>query len=331
MNNTSSKEVSSSINSDAIDAVADDINRVGILDSEVQICANCGKEGSDVTNTCNKCNSVMYCNAACKKKHRSKHKKQCERRVAELHDEKLFKQPPPFDDCPICFIRLPTLVAAQTYMSCCGKLICCGCIYAFQSRITSKKEDLCPFCRTPPPYSDGETIKRYEKRMELNDPQAIRNLGCYYAQGQFGLRQNFAKALKLFHRAGELGFSRAYYNIGYAYRDGNGVERDMKKALHYWELAAMGGSMNARHNVGVEEWRAGNMERALKHYMIAVKDGNAGTLKCIKALYSNGDATKDDYAKALRSYQAYLEEIKSDQRDEAVAFDDRNKYYESAV
>ena len=33
---------------------------------------------------------VMYCNAACKKKHRHKHKKkQCERRVEEL-----FKQPP---------------------------------------------------------------------------------------------------------------------------------------------------------------------------------------------------------------------------------------------
>ena len=30
-------------------------------------CANCGKEDSDVTNTCNKCKMVMYCNAACKK------------------------------------------------------------------------------------------------------------------------------------------------------------------------------------------------------------------------------------------------------------------------
>ena len=50
-------------------------------------CANCGKEGSGVTNKCNKCNMVMYCNAACKKKHRHKHKKDCEehvRRVAEI-------------------------------------------------------------------------------------------------------------------------------------------------------------------------------------------------------------------------------------------------------
>ena len=94
-------------------------------------CANCGKEGSDVTNTCNKCKTVMYCNAACKKKHRHKHKKECERRVAELHDEKLFKQPPQLEeDCPICMIRLPMIAKGRIYMNCCGKVICRGCIYA---------------------------------------------------------------------------------------------------------------------------------------------------------------------------------------------------------
>ena len=124
-------------------------------------CANCGKEGSDVTNTCNKCKSVMYCNAACKKRHRHKHKKDCEehlRRAAEhaakLHDEKLFKQPPPKEDCPICMIRLPMLGKGQTYMVCCGKEICNGCIHAFQSRATKEEDNKCPFCRTPPPNSN---------------------------------------------------------------------------------------------------------------------------------------------------------------------------------
>jgi len=93
-------------------------------------CANCGKEGSDVTNACNKCNSVQYCNAACKKKHRKKHKKECERRVAEIHDELLFKQPPPLDDCPICFLRMPSLTQVQVYMACCGKVVCRGCFHA---------------------------------------------------------------------------------------------------------------------------------------------------------------------------------------------------------
>ena len=41
-----------------------------------------------------------------------------------------------------------------------------------------------------------------------------------------------------------------------------------------------------------------------------------------------GDATKDDYGKALRAYQACLNEIKSPQRDEAAAFDaERYKCY----
>ena len=53
--------------------------------STVSLCANCGKEGDgDNMNTCNKCDLVQYCNAACKKKHKSKHKKKCERRAAEL-------------------------------------------------------------------------------------------------------------------------------------------------------------------------------------------------------------------------------------------------------
>ena len=53
----------------------DDMNNMHITcTEEVDVCACCGKEGSDL-NICNKCQMVKYCNAACKKKHRSKHKK----------------------------------------------------------------------------------------------------------------------------------------------------------------------------------------------------------------------------------------------------------------
>ena len=71
----------------------------------------------------------------------------------------------------------------------------------------------------------------------------------------------------------------------------------------------------------MEEVSLGNKDRALKHYMIAARDGSKKSLENIKSLYSNGHATKDDYATALRDYQAYLDEIRSDQRDEAAAYD----------
>ena len=62
--------------------------------------------------------------------------------------------------------------------------------------------------------------------------------------------------------------------------------------------------------------------------MIAVEFGNNESLKKIKQMYTNGHATKDDYAKALRAHQAYQDEIKSDQRDKAAASSDTFKYYE---
>ena len=152
-------------------------------------------------------------------------------------------------------------------------------------------------------------------------------LGCCYNNGSHGLPQDHAKALELWHRAGKLGCAEAYFNIGGAYHFGRGVERDENKAAHYYELAAIGGDVKARHNLGCFDWQAGNMERALKYCMIAAGCGYTDSLENIKQLFKDGDATKDDYAKALRSYQAYLVEIKSPQRDEAAAADENYKYY----
>ena len=295
------------------------------------VCANCGKgeEAGIDLKACTACKLVKYCNRDCQIAHRPQHKKDCKKRAKELHDEKLFKQPPPKEDCPICFLRLPALPTGQTYMPCCGKVICTGCVHAFQSRVTKEEHDICPFCRAPTPKSD-EIIKRLEKRMELNDPIGIRNLGGMYANGDRGLPQNMEKALELWHRAGELGSAEAYCNVANTYRSGRGMEVDEKKAEHYAELAAMGGDARSRHNLGASEGRAGNMDKALKHFKIAARDGNPNSVESIKGMYKFGNATKDDYAKAIRSFQAYIDDIKSDQRDEAAAFTE-TQYYESAV
>ena len=166
------------------------------------------------------------------------------------------------------------------------------------------------------------------KRIEVGDAVAMYNLGCGYSQGSYGLPQDLEKALELYHRAAELGYTKAYNNIGNAYSNGRGMARDETKATHYYGLAALGGDVRARHNLGILVGREGGYDRALKHFMIAVEGGYNKSLKLIKEMYSNGYATKDDYAKALKAYQAYLSEIKSDQRDKAAAFSDSYKYYE---
>ena len=294
-------------------------------DNDVSACANCGKEGSNL-NICNKCKEAKYCNAACKKKHRSKHKKRCERRVAELHDEVLFKEPPPeFGDCPICFLRMPTMESGRKYMTCCGKMICSGCCHAFvydnQGKIIA--EEKCPFCRTPLPTSGEEGVERLKKRMEVGDAYAFCMMGCLHDEGDYGVPQDSAKAIEFWHKAGKFG----YNNIGKAYDYGYGVERDKKMASHYFELAAIKGCVVERHNLGLDEVSAANYDRALRHYMIAVRGGDTRSVKAIQQMYMNGHTTKDHYANALRSHQAYVDEIKSDQRDKAAKFVNDSCYY----
>jgi len=298
----------------------------------VSSCANCGKGEEEGRNlkSCAACKLVKYCSRDCQIAHRPQHKKECKKRAAELHDEKLFEQPPSNEDCPICFIQLPCLLSGSTYMSCCGKVICSGCVHApvYDNQGNKVDNHKCPFCRTPTPDTQDEIIEMDRKRFEAGDVIAIYNQGMRHFKRQYGFPQDYTKALELFHQAAELGDARAYSAIGYAYGNGQGVERDQKKAMHYYELAAIKGEEQARHNLGNNEARADNFDRAIKHYMIAVKNGWSESLETIKRLYSNGYATKDDYMKALRLYQIYLGEIKSAQRDEAAAaFDDRYRYY----
>ena len=236
-------------------------------EDDVSVCANCGKgeEETGKLKACTACKMVKYCNRECQIAHRPQHKKECKRRAAELHDEKLFKQPPnPYEDCPICFLRMPTLETGRRYMTCCGKKICSGCCYApvYDNQGNEIDNTKCAFCRTPAPTSEEEMIEWLLKRMEVNDADAINTIGCNYRDGRYGITQDYDKALELFHRAADLGYAEAYLNIGYAYINGDGVEVDEKKAIHYFELGAIGGDATARHNLGYNEHNAGNMERA---------------------------------------------------------------------
>ena len=170
-------------------------------------------------------------------------------------------------------------------------------------------------------------MERSNVRVEKDDPLAIYRLGRFYADGLYGYPRDYAKALELYHQAGELGCSKAYNTIGSAYNNGEGVEVDKKKAVYYWELAAVMGNTISRHNLGIKEENTGNYDRALRHYMIAAGCGYADSLTVIQRLYSKGHATKEVYMKALQLYQEYLGEIKSIQRDKAAADDEEYSYY----
>ena len=287
-------------------------------DKEISVCANCGKgeEESGNLKSCTACKMVKYCNRECQIAHRPQHKKECRKRAAELHDEKLFEQPPPREECPICLLPLPFKNYSSTFMTCCGKSICSGCIYAMIN--SEGGAGLCAFCRTPRASSSEEETKRTKILIDKSNAPAT---AFNYLAGDYAhdMPQDLQKANELWLKAGELGCSMAYHNLGNSYHDGRGVEVDMKKAKHYYELAAMLGSVISRCNLGGMEWQAGNRQRSMKHKIIAAKAGHEKALHDVTDAYKNevGLVTKEEYANTLRAYHERQKEMKSDDRDTA--------------
>ena len=249
-------------------------------------------------------------------------------------DDKLFADPPPKEDCEICMLPLPfsndgaVRGLGTTYQPCCGKTLCCGCMFAANKEMNEGNiKRLCPFCGIPLSRTAKEDVKRTKKRIKLNDHEALRILGCSYRSGQLGLEKNWTKALELWKKSAELGSIRAHDHLAMAYCSGRGVEQDMNKAIHHWKLAAIGGHETARHCLGAMEAdngiSNGNMNRAMKHFMIAAKSGFDKSLKEVGEGYKAGHVTKDDYASTLRAYQNIINAMKSEERTEAVSITNR--------
>eukprot|EP00984_Skeletonema_dohrnii_P025439 scaffold14600_cov150-Skeletonema_dohrnii-CCMP3373.AAC.7 len=284
-------------------------------------CASCGitAEVDDIKlKNCTACYLVKYCGIKCQKEHRPKHKRECKRRATELRDELLFKQPESshLGDCPICFIPLQLDLPKSCIQTCCSKVICKGCSHAKKMcEMEDSLQQRCPFCREATPSTEEGCDKQMMKRIEMNDPVAISQGG-----GEQYTKGNYRSAFEYFTKAAGLGNADAHYHLSLLYRFGHGVEKDEKKRLYNLEKAVIGGHPLARCNLGGEELKDGQLDRAIKHFIIAAKLGSDESLAALKQLYENEFISKGDFATALRAHQAAVDATKSPQREAAEKY-----------
>ncbi len=285
-------------------------------------CASCGVTENDDTKlkNCTACYLVKYCSIKCQKQHRSKHKKACKKRAAELRDELLFKQPEcsHLGDCPICMIPLQIEPDKTVMTVCCSKEICLGCYYANLKREKEAKlKNKCPFCRLPAPDTIAEAERNQRKRVaEADDPVALREVGSYLSdQGDCEI------AFEYWTKAAALGDVAAHYQLSCVYYTGKGVEKDEKKRVYHLEQAAIGGHPNARSIIGCVEMTNGQHDRAIKHLIIAAKLGHDRSMTFLKDMYQSGTETvsKEDLAATMRAHQAAVDATKSPHREAAEA------------
>ena len=98
------------------------------------------------------------------------------------------------------------------------------------------------------------------KRVNANDPVAFCQMGSErYNEG------DHEGAVEYWTKAAELGDEEAHHYLGDRYHQGEGVVEDVEKKVysHPW----------ARGILGCVEHENGNIERAVKHYIIAANLG----------------------------------------------------------
>jgi len=129
-----------------------------------------------------------------------------------------------------------------------------------------------------------------------------------------GLQQDQEKAMELFARAADLGFSKAHNKLGDIYQNGG----DLKKAEFHLEAAAMAGNEAARNNLGVMQYNLGNRERAMKHWMIAASAGCFNAMYHLITFFKKGYVSRESISSTLAAYNSSCAEIRSDTRDACI-------------
>jgi len=101
----------------------------------------------------------------------------------------------------------------ETYLSCCGKSICGGCVHSFHKSGGVRN---CPFCKTNRIGTTGaDHVEELMKRVKANDAGATYVLaGWYHHGGHDGLQQDQDKAKELWTHAAEIGCSKSHFNLG---------------------------------------------------------------------------------------------------------------------
>jgi tetratricopeptide (TPR) repeat protein len=232
-----------------------------------------------------------------------------------MHDADLFKQPDisHWGECSICCLPLSLDTSKSILMSCCCKIICNGCNYANKKReFEGGLEHRCPYCRNPRPKSQEEFDKQFMIRIKKNDPVAMAQMGKKHDK-----ERDYVKALEYYTKAAELGDVDAHCGLGGLYYQGDGVDKDEKRAVYHFEQAAIGGHPSARGYLAEHEKNKGRLDRAAKHWVIAANLGCDLSLKRLKNHFVLGIVSKEDYAAALRGHQAAVDATKSAEREKA--------------
>ncbi|PHR25421.1 MAG: hypothetical protein COA37_00850 [Hoeflea sp.] len=151
----------------------------------------------------------------------------------------------------------------------------------------------------------GDRFELLWREAHLGKPSSMYSLYFAFRDGN-GPNKDLDAALDWLHRASEAGHARAHYSLARRYQLGRGVEKDLSRALSLFEKAGEAGDGRGMYRVGLMHRRGEgtvkNPALAAAWYRRAIDAGEPRALTGLAYLYRIGEGAPKDYVKARRLY-----------------------------
>ena len=246
--------------------------------------------------------------------------------------------PDPQDECVLCCYPLPLKLKEIQYKTCCGEVICHGCIIAqrrtliigtnvkkpikgsteeeleFKTMLTSKLRVVCPFCRARSSTKKEELLKRLHTRInKYKDPIAMRILGTYYNEGEYGLSKNPKKAEELLKRSYDLGDPTAASLLAELYSE---HIPDQARELKYSEEGARRGNCFCMRVLACKADRSGNYKEVKRLSIAAACSGDDQAMYNLMEYFP-----LDDMKTTRHAHKVANDKVKSEPREYAMRYE----------
>lgn len=161
-------------------------------------------------------------------------------------------------------------------------------------------------------YGRGEGVEKnldtaimWAERAREQDYEDVKEL-------LFILKLQREKAKPHFLIAAERGDANAQFALALRYADGDGVEQDQSKAVHWYQKAAEQGHAKAQFNLAVRYENGNGIERdqtkAVRWYLKAAQQGHSGAQFNLALCYKDGDGVQEDQWKASHWFHMAAEQ-----------------------
>lgn len=146
----------------------------------------------------------------------------------------------------------------------------------------------------------------YDAVYEKNGKQASRVAYLFESKNIDGT-ENLEQSFKWNLRAAELGHKDDFFAVGYAYGEGNGIQKDIEKSIYWYKKAAENGSHVAMYNIGQMLMHQINTpeskSKAIDWYLKAIEHDYPSAMYQLGQAYQLGEGVKKDFKKAFQWYK----------------------------